>query len=234
MAGLEVAITYIENILFRELFVGQSWIMYLTIILATLLIITRNWEDYGALLLPVLVGWKYFGMPVPYSFMMGAGILFIINALSLKMITGALSSSGEKLIETYEKYGSLRTAKEHRARKRQEERINIKEEMEKIKMRRGELPSYLTKGKLESREKIQLNRDEIEALKVRQTIRKIEKGKVDKTTPLQMRKLEEFAEKIKRKEYKDLKKEIRTKQIREMLLQENLLEEKKRKKENEE
>lgn len=98
--------------------------MFLTIITASLLLITRNWQDWGELALPVMVGWKYFGMPIPTVFLVIGTITFVISILSMKVITGALSSTGDKLIEWRMKG---RTG-------RQMQRINVREGMEKLRL----------------------------------------------------------------------------------------------------
>lgn len=93
--GLEIPIRDLTNILFNTGFVGQNWIAMLFVIVATLLIITRRIEEWKTLALPVLVGWYYFGMDVPQVFFTIAIILFILDVISLKMITSGISVIGE-------------------------------------------------------------------------------------------------------------------------------------------
>lgn len=103
MVGIETGISVLETIFFNSTFAGQSWIMVLTLLFASMLIITREWSDWGELALPVLVGWSYFGIVVPTTFMVIATIIFTLNIFSLKIISGALSSSVEKISEIGQK-----------------------------------------------------------------------------------------------------------------------------------
>lgn len=122
--GLEIGINLLEDIFFNSTFAGSSWIMFLTIIFASLIAITRDWSDWGTIALPVMVGWKYFGMPIPTIFMVVGTIVFVINILSMKLITGALSSVGDKITEyaAKGKYGRFK------------HRMDVQKEMEKIKV----------------------------------------------------------------------------------------------------
>lgn len=136
--AIETGINWLMTAFFESAFAGQQWIMFATIIGASLVMITREWSDWGVLLLPVLVGWKYFGMPVPVIFFVIASILFVVSTLSTKIITGSLSALGEQIGETTwkrRKIGKMKSA------------MNIREEMTKLKKK--EEIYGATKGDLE-------------------------------------------------------------------------------------
>jgi len=132
--GIEIGIDLFEKAFFETGFVGTSWILYLTIILASMVMITRVWKDWATLALPVMVGWRYFGMPVPLIFMVLASIMFVVDVLSIRVITGALGTLGEGIKGlgkgTITKKGRTEIALK---------RMNIKEEMKK---RSKELEDY--------------------------------------------------------------------------------------------
>lgn len=91
MAGFETAVSFLNNAFFNVEFAGQTYILSAFIILATLLLITRVWQDWGILLLPVSMGWKYFGAPIPYIFIVPAIIIFVLNVMSLKQLSGVIA-----------------------------------------------------------------------------------------------------------------------------------------------
>lgn len=132
MAGLETAVDFLSNIHFNTTMFGQSWLMYMIIIVATLLIITRKWSDFGELALPVMVGWRYFGMPVPSTFFLIGILTFVISTMSFKMITGAFEgiSAGISALRDVGRFRAERSLKKEKYANR---RIEIREEMEKLK-----------------------------------------------------------------------------------------------------
>lgn len=87
--GLEIAINGIMNAVFNTSFAGQMWLMYIIVIATSLMIITRVWRDWATLALPVMVGWRYFGVQIPYVFLAIGTIMFIIDTLSIKTMSGA-------------------------------------------------------------------------------------------------------------------------------------------------
>lgn len=111
MAGIETGITAIENAFFYTAFAGQTWVLYLTIIVATMLLITRAWKDWGSLALPVMVGWRYYGMPIPYTFLIIASIIFVIDALSIKAFGGAFTGIQNIASRTFTRKGRLERLK---------------------------------------------------------------------------------------------------------------------------
>ena len=118
--GLSTVITKLEEIFFFTNTFGQSWLFYLTVLFATMIIITRRWSHWNSIALPVMVGWKYYGMPIPTVFLVIASLLFIIDIMSLSIITGAFSGLGE-----------LATSKGRRLAMTR--RINYKAEVRKLR-----------------------------------------------------------------------------------------------------
>lgn len=146
MAGLETAINLLSDIHFNTTMFGQNWLMYITIIFATLMIITRKWSDWGTLLLPVLVGWEYFGMPIPTTFFIVGTIIFVVDIMSLKVITGAF----EGIVTTGKLIRSKRFRQEAQLSraKWQNRRIDIKEEMERLKLAKSDHKNKIEEMKL--------------------------------------------------------------------------------------
>lgn len=95
--GFEDAIDLLETIFFRTEFAGMTWLFHIILILGTLLIITRVWKDWATLTLPVMVGWKYFGVNISYVFFTIATIMFVIDVMSIKVLSGALSGIGDAI-----------------------------------------------------------------------------------------------------------------------------------------
>lgn len=88
--GLDTAINEIINEMFNTTFVGQDWIMYLIVIIASMIMVTRVWNHWEIIALPIMTGWKYFGLQIPTVFFVIGAILFVIGTLSTKVLSGAL------------------------------------------------------------------------------------------------------------------------------------------------
>ena len=97
MAGLETGIALLEQIFFFTSFVNQYWIAQLTIIVASMAIVTRRLGDWKILALPMMVGWQIFGMYLPWVFFVIGAILFVIEIMSLKAVEGALGAVRDTL-----------------------------------------------------------------------------------------------------------------------------------------
>lgn len=120
--GLETAITILENIFFSTSFTGQVWLMKALIIVGTLVFITRDTKSWMSLALPVMIGWEYFGMNVPIAYMLIAGIIMVVDALSLDTMGSSLGGLADGI-------GKLATRK-GRAEMRYE-RMDIRKEMQR-------------------------------------------------------------------------------------------------------
>lgn len=129
--ALETAISLFETIFLKTAFAGQFWLMQWTIILASLLIITRKTSEWRTLLLPIMVGWRYFGMNMNWMFYTLASILFVVDGLSLKMLESALTSAVNEFRYIRQR-GGLRGTYREGSLKKQKERMDIKEQMREL------------------------------------------------------------------------------------------------------
>lgn len=147
MSGIETGVELIIQSLFNTNFAGQNWLMMLIVIMGTLIIITRVPKDWATLTLPVMVGWEYFGVNIPYTFYTIGVIIFVINVLSLKVISGALSGIGEALGGTLAGKGRLLSR-----RTRVESKIKGLELKRQMKVHESLLQSARDKGELKDKE----------------------------------------------------------------------------------
>ena len=103
--GLDTGINLIEDVFFKTAFNEQTWLMYIIIIVASMVLITRKWSDYATLALPMLIGWGYFGMNIPFIFYAVASVIFVIDALSVEVISGAFTGLKGVVPRTREVFG---------------------------------------------------------------------------------------------------------------------------------
>lgn len=141
---LTEAIDTIMNAMFNNSFAGQTWIMYLIVIMGSLMLITRKFQDWATLALPIMIGWKYFGVDIPLVFLVTGAVIFIVDILSLRMIGGAFSGLGEFASKEGRIRGKIR-------------RLNVQEEMEKYKYRlENKEDEAISRDLLRKREKANL------------------------------------------------------------------------------
>jgi len=95
--GLETGITLLEQIFLFTSFVNQYWIGQIVVIFATMALITRKLGDWKTLALPVMVGWKYFGMQIPWVFYVIGILVFVIDVMSMKAVEGVLGAVRDNL-----------------------------------------------------------------------------------------------------------------------------------------
>lgn len=125
--GIEIGIAFLEKVFFYTSFLEQYWIQQLVIIGATLAFITRKAGDWKTLALPVMAGWQIFGMRTPWVFYAVAVMLFVIDVLSMKAMEGALGAVRDSLgVFTS-------TGRERRRLQRIKGRVNVKEELKKLR-----------------------------------------------------------------------------------------------------
>lgn len=144
--GYEIAIELLKNVFINTSFAGSYWIYQLMFLFGSLLIITRNYKDWGALALPVITGWHYSGFAYNQIFFILAGLVFVVDALTLKTIESGLMSIQEGIVtrlrRTNEGVSNVRKLGwsqgkqqgqlyEDRARA-QLKRINVEDEMKQI------------------------------------------------------------------------------------------------------
>lgn len=131
--GLDIGIGLLETIFFKTSFAGQYWIGQLVIIVATLALITRRTSDWKTLALPVMVGWKYFGMNMNWMFYAVAGIMFVVDAMSIQMIQSAIGAVSETIGYTRAR-GGIRGARREGKLRTEKQRMDIKAEMQKMEV----------------------------------------------------------------------------------------------------
>lgn len=78
--------TFLKSMVNYTTLADFSWIISITIIFMTLLIITRDHRKWQFLALPVIVGWYIAGLTTSFLIWIPAGILFIIHPLTLETI----------------------------------------------------------------------------------------------------------------------------------------------------
>lgn len=127
MAGIETGISMLTDILFNTSIFGQIWLIQLTIITATLAMITRKWSDWNTLALPVMVGWMYFGMPLSSTFLIIGVIMFVMDPVTMRVIAGSFEGITQMMTST----GRVEAQKSRNTYMNR--RIEAREEVEKLK-----------------------------------------------------------------------------------------------------
>lgn len=175
MTGFETAIPELMHGMFEVGFAGSIWLVQTIVLLATLLIITRNTSDWGQLLLPSMIGWNYFGVVFPNIFYILAVMIFVISTLSVNIVTKVISAGMQNVGEVFTRSGRT---------KRKFERMNIQEEMEK---RKDQMVSYDLRRKKDIRE---LQKQYAETLKEEDTATKVLLKKLKRDEEIQKEKEE--------------------------------------------
>lgn len=127
MAGIETGISMLTDILFNTSIFGQIWLIQLTIITATLAMITRKWSDWNTLALPVMVGWMYFGMPLSSTFLIIGVIMFVMDPVTMRVMAGSFEGITQMMTST----GRVEAQKSRNTYMNR--RIEAREEVEKLK-----------------------------------------------------------------------------------------------------
>ena len=183
---LEVAIQLLQNVFMNTSFAGSYWIYQLMFLFGSLLIITRNFKDWGALALPIITGWHYIGFHYNRIFFIIAGIIFVVDALTLKTIEAGLISIQEGIIHrakrtregvgNVRKFGWRQGAKEgQRYEDKQrmfKKKLDVRKEMEGIQrdLREDEFP--ILKEERENMDIIKRAKDRLKYEKVKKKLRK--------------------------------------------------------------
>lgn len=79
--GISDAITLLTSSFGNTAIFGEKWILGLVIIAVTCLMITREYTKWGALILPVMVGWRISGIYFSPMIFLLAAVTFTITAL---------------------------------------------------------------------------------------------------------------------------------------------------------
>ncbi len=134
--GLETGITLLEQIFLFTSFVNQYWIGQIVVIFATMALITRKLGDWKTLALPVMVGWKYFGMQIPWVFYVIGILVFVIDVMSMKAIEGALGAVRDNLGMVGDYFANRSSYKGKGRLKRDARRMDIREEIKRLQEKR--------------------------------------------------------------------------------------------------
>ena len=151
--GLNIAIDLLETIFIKTTgFGGNFWLIQCTIILATLILLTRKITDWKQLAFPVIIGWHTFGLRMPWIFMVGAGTMFVIDTMSLQTMSNTLNGFKNLIMERSWESGvgvkgkfksKLSRFKEDKETKLLEfgkKRMDVQEELIKLRKYKGLTP----------------------------------------------------------------------------------------------
>ena len=174
LEGLNIGIDLLETIFIKTTGIGGNfWLIQMTIILATMILLTRKISDWKTLAFPVIVGWHTFGLRMPWIFMVGAGTMFVIDNLSMQVMGNVIGRAkgfiSERSFDTPKK--KLIRRKFDRELKKTafaKKRIDIKDEIEKLKIQGGEDYRYAIKEKKTRENILQRKRQEQELRKFRE------------------------------------------------------------------
>ena len=145
--GINIAIETLENIFIKTTTIGGNyWLIQGTVILVTLILLTRKVSDWKQLTFPIVIGWHTFGMRMPWIFMVGAGTMFVIDTLSMQTISTAIEGI-KRLSQTTFRTGSPKSVFKQRVREFKEgyqkrssaadvKRLDIREEMSDLEFKK--------------------------------------------------------------------------------------------------
>lgn len=132
MAGIETGIAIFEQVFFYTSFLSQYWISQLVIIVASMAIVTRKLNDWKVLALPMMIGWQYFGMFIPWIFYVIATLVFVVEVMSMRAVEGALGAVRDGLGIIGEYATNRGSYKGYGRLKREAKRMDIKEEIQRL------------------------------------------------------------------------------------------------------
>lgn len=92
--GLEIGINLLKDVFMNTSMFGSYWIYQLAFLFGSLAIITRKTSDWGALALPVIVGWHSIGFRFNWLFFAFASLAFVVNAFGYRTLEGVIGSVG--------------------------------------------------------------------------------------------------------------------------------------------
>lgn len=93
--------------MFKEVILGTNilgveWIISIIIVIITLALITLNLQKWKTLALPVTVGWYIIGITPSYLWLIGTGIIFVIETLSIKVLGNTIEAITNVTKEYYQ------------------------------------------------------------------------------------------------------------------------------------
>ena len=72
---------------------GAEWVIPLMVIFMSMVLITRDKEEWKVLFFPMCVGWLIAGLRPSYVLVFLGGVVFVVNELSLRVLGNVLSST---------------------------------------------------------------------------------------------------------------------------------------------
>lgn len=103
MTGISDGFTMLTSALNDTLFFNVSWIISLVFVFFTMLLITRDFQKWKLLALPVTIMWHIVGIRPSILFYIGASIIFAVEAFSLQTlgeVIGTISRTASSLVST--------------------------------------------------------------------------------------------------------------------------------------
>lgn len=95
--GIEQGTQLISEILNRFELFGIPWMLPLVLVAITMLLITRDIQEWQVLALPVTVFWHIIGVTPHFLWYVVAIIMFVLYLLSLETIGSFLQISGNRI-----------------------------------------------------------------------------------------------------------------------------------------
>lgn len=83
---IDIGLNYIADIVGQTGFLNTPWLVHSILTLLTLIILTRDVNKWKQLALPITMLWHIIGIQPSYLMYLGAGIVFIIDNLSINII----------------------------------------------------------------------------------------------------------------------------------------------------
>ena len=92
MTGIEIGTAELINVFRNSNIFGVSWIIPIVLVLLTCVAITRDYNKWKTLVLPVATLWSAIGLNINYIILTGGAIMFVGSNLSVEVFGGILES----------------------------------------------------------------------------------------------------------------------------------------------
>lgn len=90
--GNITGINYLSGVFTGTTIFGLEWILSLILTLLTLLILTREYNKWRELALPVMIIWHIVGITPNLLMYLGAGIIYVIDKVSIQTLGSVISA----------------------------------------------------------------------------------------------------------------------------------------------
>lgn len=95
--GIEQGIKFITDVSNGSTFLSLNIILPIGLILITTILITRDKTKWLSLFFPVSAGWYIIGVDTNMIILLGSGLAFIVDALSISTIGNIIGTIGESI-----------------------------------------------------------------------------------------------------------------------------------------